>query len=123
MTPEHTGYSVIAFILERLGTTPILLFLAIMGLGPWVTNVWLEWKRDKRMTKVFERQDQRFEEVVGMYKSNVELVKSHEKINENLQDLVILTTSTMQTLVDHIKSNLFCPLMRHPKISGGAPDE
>ncbi len=114
MTPE-TGTQIIAYIITALGTTPMLLFLSLVLLGPWVVIIWISRQQDKRMSKVFERQDKRFEEVVGMYEANVLLVKNHEKINENLQDLVILTTSTMQTLVDHIKSNLFCPLMKAEK--------
>jgi preprotein translocase subunit YajC len=98
----------LASIIAYLGATPILLFLTVMGLGPWVMIIYISRQQDKRMSKM-----------IAMYENNVTLVKSYEgltasviKINDNLQDLVILTTSTMQTLVEHIKSNLFCPLVK-----------
>ena len=109
MDPSVTA-QVVATIIDKLGTTPVLLFLTLLLLGPWAALIWIS-----------KSQARRFEEVVEMYRSNVQLVKSYEglaassqKITDNLQDLVILTTSTMQTLVDHIKSNLFCPMMKIP---------
>lgn len=111
MTPDAgLTAQIVGTIIDKLGATPILLFLAILLLGPWAALIWISRSQGKR-----------FEEVVEMYKSNVQLVKNYEsfttasmKISESLQDLVILTTSTMQTLVDHIKSNLFCPMMKPP---------
>jgi len=99
---------ILGALIDKLGPTPILLFLAIVPLAPWVSILWI--------TRIqHDRQDKRFEEVVSMYERNVELVKNHEKINENLQELIIVMTSTMQTLVEYIKNNLFCPFMRPPE--------
>lgn len=110
---EQTGFSILAFILERLGTAPLLLFFTIIFVGPWVTQIWLEHKRDKRLAKIFERQDKQFGDVVQMYKDNVILCERYDvhsteqqKITANLQDLVILTTTTMQSLVDYIKGSV-----------------
>jgi hypothetical protein len=123
MTPEQTGVTLIVELISKLGTTPILLFLAVVILGPSVTiavAIWMmnkmvgkmQKKQDDRMTLILERQDKRFEQVVRMYEDNIYLVKSHETLSEKLQDLVILTTSTLQTLVEYIKNNIFCPLVK-----------
>lgn len=113
---EATGItSLVGMVLKELGPTPILIFLIILLIAPWVALIWFMRSVDKRTTKVFERQDKRFEEVVNMYNRNVDLVKAYEKVSDDLQDLVILVTQTMQTLVEHIKNNFFCPLNRPKK--------
>jgi hypothetical protein len=106
-------------IIAYLGATPILLFAAVMGLGPWIAMIWITRQQDKRLIKVFERQDIRFEQVVRMYEDNVDLVTAHQNLavsqretNEKLIDLVAVSTGTQQTLVDYIKNNLFCPLVK-----------
>ena len=105
MTPESAGIQLIAEVIARLGTTPILLFLSLILVGPWMVIAFWAWMMERR-------QSTRFEAVVQMYQNNVELVKSYEGITKNLQDLVILTASTMQTLVRQIDSNLYCPVVR-----------
>lgn len=113
MTPDQIGIAqLVALVLEKLGATPVLIFLLSVISAPWVAVIWFIRSVDRRMTKVFERQDKRFEEVVVMYDRNVGLVKGYEKIANDLQELVILVTSTMQTLVEHIRNNLYCPLRR-----------
>lgn len=109
----------LAAVIGYLGSTPILLFLAVMGLTPWAMTFWSTKQQDKRLTKVFERQDQRFEEVVKMYQSNVALVQAYESvvknyhdITDNLQELVMITTQTQEKLVGKIENNRFCPLVR-----------
>lgn len=128
MTPD--SYSILAYILERLGTSPILIFLAIMGLGPWIATIWVNHRQDKRMGKLVDLFTKQMADSEHRYENNVQLVKNYEaftessqKINDDLQNLVILTTSTMQTLVDHIKNNLFCPFMRPPERADAAKEK
>lgn len=111
--------SVISAIIQHLGAYPILLFLIIMGIAPWAAMIWAQFKQDKRLARVFERQDQRFEEVVRMYESNVQLVQAYQtvtqnyhEITDNLQQLVMLTTQTQERLVGKIETNRYCPLVR-----------
>ncbi len=120
MTPEQISIiNTIALILDKIGTWPPMTLVAVVVIGPWVGLYLFSRSDDNRMQKVFERQDKRFEEVVQMYENNVELVKSYEnvtksysEITDNMQELVILTTQTLQKLVDRIDSNLFCPIVR-----------
>ena len=117
-------------IISHFGPYPLLLFLSIMGLAPFAAVVWIVWRlpklvnkvmaiQDDRMNSVFERQDKRFEQVVKMYEDNVELVKDYQthvlnqrETNDKLIDLVSISTSVQQTLVDYIKTNMFCPLVK-----------
>ena len=120
----------LAALIQYLGATPILLFFAALILGPMSAMVWSIWKMNKILGKitieqrtsmqlVFDRQDKRFEQVVRMYEDNVDLVKDYEKhvgsqrdVTEKLIDLIAVSTGTQQTLVDYIRNNLFCPLVR-----------
>jgi hypothetical protein len=127
-------------LIQYLGGTPVLLFLALVIVGPMITVVWIVYKLDRiqgkttteqeaRMTSVFKRQDDRFEQVVQMYRDNISLVKSYEahvtnqrETNDKLIDLVAVSTDTQATMVAYIKNNLFCPLVkqrtRPDKING-----
>ena len=113
MTPEQVAIlQTVALILDKLGTTPVLVFSLAVLIGPWIVSVWITRSQDKRMGKIHERQDKQFAAAVKMYEDNVVLVKNYEGIASNLQGLVILTTQTMQKLVEKISSNQFCPLVR-----------
>lgn len=116
MTPESAGIHLVAEVIARLGTAPILLFLALLTIGPWFVLGFVVWVVEKKTAS-------RFEAVVEMYENNVLLVKNYEGITNNLQDLVLITGQTMQKLVDTsekntelmtamIKGNTFCPIVR-----------
>jgi hypothetical protein len=131
MMPETTT-QIIAQVISYLGTTPVLLTLVLLILGPMAAVVWVVWrlpklvikiaaKQDDRMQSVFDRQDQRFEQVVNMYKDNVQLVKDYERhviayreTNDKLLDLIAVSTGTQQTLVDYVKNNWWCPVSKDP---------
>ncbi len=122
---------IVATIIDKLGTTPILLFLALVLVGPWIVMIWISRQQDRRMGKALAQHAQQFSEAIEMYKSNVSLVKNYEEFTKAIetivdkqQDLILLVSTTMQTLVDHIKSNLFCPFVRQSTQPGkieGAP--
>lgn len=131
----------LAAVIQYLGATPVLLFAAVVIVGPMVSVVWIVFKLNKIVSKisaaqsahnaaVFERQDKRFEQVVRMYEDNVALVKNYERhvtnqreTNDKLIDLVAISTATQQQLVETSKSNAtalmkmienneYCPLTR-----------
>jgi hypothetical protein len=132
MTPEQgLAAQMIAILIDKLGATPILLFFAVLLLAPWCVAFWISRQQDKRMAKALAQHAEQFSAAVEMYKSNVVLVKNYEvftagleKVFDKQQDLILLVSTTMQTLVDHIKSNLFCPFVRQSTQPGkleGAP--
>jgi len=47
-----------------------------------------------------------------MYENNVELVKHYEKLAGDLASIITLNTQVQTQLVEKIKSNMFCPLVR-----------
>jgi len=132
MTPDQgLAATMIAVLIDKLGATPILLFFAVLLITPWGAALWISRQQDKRMTKALAQHAEQFAAAIDMYKSNVVLVKNYEsftaaleKVFDKQQDLILLVSSTMQTLVDHIKSNLFCPFVRQSTQPGkieGAP--
>ena len=54
-------------------------------------------------------------EVRQMYRDNVELVRSYQKIAEGLQDLIIMNTQTIATLCVKVDENQYCPMVRPKK--------
>lgn len=131
----------IATIIQYLGGTPVLLAIVTLGIGPMLAVVWVVYKlgrqatlnnaeQNRRMQEVFDRQDHRFEQVVKMfdqsvqmYKDNVQLVHEYERhvdnqhdTNDKLIDLVSISTSTQQTLVEYIKNNWWCPVAKDPRM-------
>ncbi len=135
----------ISAVIQYLGPSPVLFTIVILGIAPWAAVVWAIIKlsralgkisselttqsqqssteQNTRMQQVFERQDQRFEQVVKMYEDNVDLVKAHQSLVENqretndkLIDLVSISTSTQQTLVEYIKNNWWCPIAKDPAL-------
>ena len=51
-----------------------------------------------------------------MYENNVELVRKYMRLAEEQQEIILLNTRGLQEVVDSIKTNQFCPLMRADKI-------
>ena len=132
---------VITNLITYFGATPVLLFLTVASVGDIAAVVWVVYKlgrimantnseHTESMSKVFDRQDRRFEQVVRMYEDNVALVKSYEThvsnqciTNDKLIDLVSISTATQQTLVEYIKHNLFCPLVRQRTKPGNIEED
>jgi len=113
MTSEQISViQTIAFVLDKLGSWPLgtLFFASIIG--PWIVMFLLQRAQDKRYEKDTAEENKRFEAVVKMYESNLKLVEGYEKMAENQQDLIIMNTQAMQGMLDSIKSNLFCPIVR-----------
>lgn len=46
------------------------------------------------------------------YKDNVELVKSYERVADDLSDLVATNVQVLERLVGKIDNNMFCPVAR-----------
>lgn len=78
-------------ILKMMSGWPFGFFLFLFIVGPWVLALLLAYAQKRR-----------FETVVRMYESNVDLVKKYEQIAQDLKDVVILNTRTITRLVDRI---------------------
>jgi gas vesicle protein len=51
-------------------------------------------------------------ETAQYYRDNVELVKSYERVADDLSDLVATNVQVLERLVGKIDNNLFCPVAR-----------
>lgn len=117
MTPsEVAGITAIATIVKEIGTWPVVLVLAILQLAPWVVMLWISRSMEKRHG-----------EALQMYENNVILVKEHadlvedydaatkrwENITETVISVVSLNTQAQTKLLDSIRSNEFCPVVRN----------
>ncbi len=78
-------------VLKLMSGWPFGLLIFMTVVGPWVMALVLAYTQKRR-----------FESVVGMYESNVDLVKKYETVAQDLQDVVILNTTTITRLVDRI---------------------
>jgi hypothetical protein len=47
-----------------------------------------------------------------MYENNVDLVKHYEKLADDLSGIITLNTQVQTQLVEQIKHNMFCPIIR-----------
>lgn len=115
--------SAVAHILEALG--PWGLVLVVLGTNLAVPCVVLVlWffnsRRVDRLLQTYREDVQKtlgayrasVDEIAQYYKDNVELVKSWERLADDITGIVSLNTRTMQRLVDRVESNWFCPAVK-----------
>lgn len=107
MTPQDVAaMTALIGIVKVIGAWPLITLYVFMSVGPWIGMWWF--------TRIFEK---RHAAVVKMYNDSAALVKSYEKIANSLQDIVILSTQTMQGVKQSVDNNIYCPLMRKdPKV-------
>lgn len=105
MTPEtaHTLGAIVT-IIDKLGALPIGTLLIIIIFGPWIFSFIME-----------RAQEKRFEAMKDMYKSNVKLVESFDKLAGVLNDVVTLNTAKWSEATDKINTNQYCPMARVKK--------
>jgi len=116
MTPETiSAIHALVVLIERIGSWPVGMVLLLLFLAPWLLSFWITRTQEKTFTAVTLTQKDRFETVVQMYKNNVHLCESFEKLAQ-VQDRVIqLNTAHWATALEKIDRNQFCPLVRTEK--------
>lgn len=88
-------------LLTKMSGWPFGLMLFIALVGPWVLALLI--------ASMYHR---RFERVVKMYENNVVLVENYEKLANELSGVIHLNTQVQTKLVEQIKSNMYCPIVR-----------
>jgi len=114
---------------------PLSLAALAMNLLGLPGLIFIIWHFDsKRMTKQREDDERRFQryraeqkdhlarvldqyradmlEQRRMYDNNIDLVKSYNRLADDLTGVITLSTQTLQALVGKIDNNQFCPLVR-----------
>lgn len=94
--------------------TGILKEFGIPGL---IVVMW--WVDSKILRRILDRYKGDMEEQRQMYKSNVKLVESYDRLAGDLKDVVIMNTQVMTKLVDSINTNQYCPQVRLQKKARG----
>lgn len=70
-------------------------------------------EQDKKdLQKVLDQYKDDMRRVSHFYETNVELVKNYEKLAGELTTIVQLNTQVQTQLVEKIKNNMFCPIVR-----------
>jgi len=64
------------------------------------------------MNKVLAEYKDDVRKVSHFYDSNVKLVENYEKLAGELADIIHLNTQAQTMLVEQIKNNMFCPMVR-----------
>lgn len=64
------------------------------------------------MNKVLAEYKDDVQRISHFYDSNVKLVENYEKLAGELADIIHLNTQAQTTLVEQIKNNMFCPMVR-----------
>lgn len=64
-----------------------------------VAEILKDYKRDVDQVRVF-------------YERNVELVERYEKLADDLSDIIHLNTQVQTQLVESIRNNMYCPMVR-----------
>lgn len=106
MTPETAqAIGAIATIVEKLGALPVGSMFVVIVFGPWIFSF--------IMSRV---QEKRFDAMKEMYKNNVKLVESFDKLASGLNDVVTLNTAKWSEAIDKINANQYCPLARVKKV-------
>lgn len=102
MTPgEIAG---VTAIISEIGAWPAIVVLAMFFLAPWLLMMWI--------TRAMEK---RHAEVVEMYKNNVLLVESYQRLSNELAGIIHMSTQVMTRLVDKIDNNMYCPIAKERK--------
>ena len=106
MNPETAqAITAIASIIEKLGALPIGSIFIVIVFGPWIFSFIMNRSQEKR-----------FDALQEMYKSNVKLVESFERLATVQNDIVTLNTSKWSEAIDKINTNQFCPQARVKKV-------
>lgn len=108
------------------------LAMNLLGLPGLIFVIWFF--DQKRLTKQREDDERRFQEFRSdqkayldqvlkqyhgdmqeqrrMYENNTELVRSYNRLADDLMGVITLSTQTLQALVGRIDNNQFCPAVR-----------
>ena len=114
--------------MDGMGLSQLLKIVEAFGLPGLVFILWyLGERRSEKMTEALRadsaRQLEAYREdtraVAQMYKDNVELVRRYEKLANDMSELLILATRTMQQMHDAVTTNQYCPYVRLTKQAAG----
>lgn len=102
MTPEQlTMLTQLVGLIERVSNWPFASLLLVLVVGPWVMSLINSYTQRRQL-----------DQAVQMYKDNVNLVKSWERLADDQKDIITLNTQAWIGVRDAIQRNEFCPVVR-----------
>jgi hypothetical protein len=108
-------------MIEGLSTGFIAIVIYTLGLPGAVLVMWYvdnrryerqEKKREEELNKVLAAYHEDVRTVTRFYEDNVLLVKNYQKLADDLSGIIHLNTQVQTQLVEQIKHNMFCPIIR-----------
>lgn len=98
----------IVTLLQSMGTWPVMSLLAFMVVAPWAILVYLMVVHNRHR----QEDKTRFEAVVSMYESNVELVDDFKDLAGGYRELITWTVGVVTEAKEIAEKNQFCPWVR-----------
>ena len=119
-------------MIEGISMAFVTTVITILGLPGAVLVLWyvdnrrydrLEKKRDKEVAMMLASQKEETNKLLREYKDdlatvtrfyedNVLLVKNYQRLADDLSGVITLNTQVQTQLVESIKNNMFCPIVR-----------
>ncbi|MBE0598298.1 MAG: hypothetical protein IH614_13605 [Desulfuromonadales bacterium] len=108
-------------MLEGISISFVALVISTLGLPGMAVVFWyVDQRRTDRMmiehkkdlAAVLENYRADMQKVTRYYEDNVLLVKGYERLASDLSGIIHLNTQVQTHLVEQIKNNMFCPVIR-----------
>lgn len=108
-------------VLQTLTLDQVGTLFNIFGLPGIIILIW--WVDQRRMQQLQSDHKEQVSLILAQYKEdvqkisdyynkNVELVERYEKLSDDLSDIIHLNTQVQTQLVESVKNNMFCPVIR-----------
>ncbi len=97
-------------LLEGIPVSVVVSIVYVLGLPGLVMIMW--YVDHRRYDKILSIYKQDMTQVTRFYENNVDLVKHYEKLASDLSSIIHLNTQVQTQLVEQIKHNMFCPIVR-----------
>ena len=91
---------------KAVGYGPILTFISIIVIAPWIAVVWIHYQSNKEMKRLFEMFEKTTEakEMFNQsFENIVKLTESYKDLSKNMQNLVITNIEVMTQIKEMIK--------------------
>jgi len=97
-------------LLEGLPVSVMVSVVYVLGLPGLVMILWyVDHRRYDRILLIYKED---MAQVTRFYENNVDLVKHYENLASDLSSIIHLNTQVQTQLVEQIKHNMFCPIVR-----------
>ena len=97
-------------ILETIPASTIGVIVSVLGLPGLIFIIW--YVDQRRTDRILAEYKEDMVRLARFYENNVELVNNYQKLANDLAAIIHLNTQAQTNLVNAIKNNTFCPVVR-----------